>query len=53
MDHRPRLALRLVEALHGPIIDAVPSLDESLAIWDATVPLLRSKVFFELKRGRG
>jgi len=39
--------------LHGPIIDSVPDLEEALTIWDATVPLMRSKVFFELKRGRG
>ncbi|WP_433378432.1 DsbA family protein [Actinoplanes sp. CA-142083] len=39
--------------LHGPIISEVPELDEALAIWDATVPLMRSDIFFELKRGRG
>ncbi|MFI5897442.1 DsbA family protein [Actinoplanes sp. NPDC051513] len=39
--------------LHGPIIGEVPAHDESLAIWDAVVPLMRSGVFFELKRGRG
>jgi 2-hydroxychromene-2-carboxylate isomerase len=38
--------------LHGPIIGDVPELDESLAIWDATVPLLRATTFFEVKRGR-
>ena len=41
--------------LHGPIIGlgALPAHDEALAIWDATVPLARSRSFFELKRGRG
>lgn len=39
-------------AVHGPIIDTVPPLDEAVAIWDAVVPLARSSTFFELKRGR-
>ena len=41
--------------LHGPIIGlgALPGREESLAIWDATVPLMRIETFFELKRGRG
>jgi predicted DsbA family dithiol-disulfide isomerase len=39
--------------IHGPIIDDVPELAESLAIWDAVVPLARSRTFFEIKRGRG
>ena len=39
--------------LHGPIIGDVPGLEESLAIWDAVVPLARSASFFEVKRGRG
>ena len=41
--------------LHGPIIGLgeLPSHDESLAIWDAAVPLMRIETFFELKRGRG
>jgi predicted DsbA family dithiol-disulfide isomerase len=38
--------------VHGPIIDEVPGREESLAIWDAVVPLTRSGTFFELKRGR-
>jgi predicted DsbA family dithiol-disulfide isomerase len=38
--------------VHGPIIDEPPAREEALAIWDATVPLVRSKTFFELKRGR-
>ena len=39
--------------VHGPIIDDVPELAESLTIWDAVVPLVRSRTFFEVKRGRG
>jgi 2-hydroxychromene-2-carboxylate isomerase len=39
-------------AVHGPILGAVPSRDEALAIWDAVVPMARSEAFFELKRGR-
>jgi predicted DsbA family dithiol-disulfide isomerase len=39
--------------LHGPIIGDVPGLEECLAIWDAVVPLARSRTFFEIKRGRG
>jgi 2-hydroxychromene-2-carboxylate isomerase len=39
--------------IHGPIIDDVPPLAESLTIWDAVVPLARSRTFFEIKRGRG
>ena len=38
--------------IHGPIIGDVPELAESLAIWDAVVPLARSRTFFEIKRGR-
>lgn len=38
--------------LHGPIISEVPPVDEALIIWDAVVPLMRSKSFFEVKRGR-
>jgi 2-hydroxychromene-2-carboxylate isomerase len=40
--------------VHGPIIGlgATPGREESLAIWDAVVPLARSGSFFELKRGR-
>ncbi len=40
--------------VHGPIIGLAetPPRDESLAIWDAVVPLSRSRQFFELKRGR-
>ncbi|MET8152545.1 DsbA family protein [Actinoplanes sp. NPDC049668] len=38
--------------VHGPILDHVPGTEESLAIWDAVVPLARSDTFFELKRGR-
>ena len=39
--------------LHGPIIADVPSLDESLRIWDATAALISIDAFFEVKRGRG
>jgi predicted DsbA family dithiol-disulfide isomerase len=41
-------------AVHGPILglDGKPGRAEALAIWDAVVPLARSGVFFELKRGR-
>lgn len=50
----PVLAIEGAErGIHGPIIGAVPALDESLAIWDAVVPLARSRTFFEVKRGRG
>lgn len=38
--------------LHGPIISEVPSDDETLTIWDATVALMRIESFFEVKRGR-
>jgi 2-hydroxychromene-2-carboxylate isomerase len=38
--------------IHGPIIGAPPERGEALALWDATVPLVRSTTFFELKRGR-
>jgi 2-hydroxychromene-2-carboxylate isomerase len=38
--------------VHGPVIGDVPELAESLAIWDAVVPLARSRTFFEIKRGR-
>ena len=41
-------------AVHGPILglNGSPGREEALAIWDAVVPLARSGVFFELKRGR-
>jgi predicted DsbA family dithiol-disulfide isomerase len=41
-------------AVHGPILgqDGRPGREEALAIWDAVVPLARSGVFVELKRGR-
>jgi hypothetical protein len=39
--------------VHGPVIGDVPGIEESLAIWDAVVPLARSESFFEVKRGRG
>jgi predicted DsbA family dithiol-disulfide isomerase len=39
--------------LHGPIIGEVPGRDDSLAIWDSVVTLLRIGTFFEVKRGRG
>jgi predicted DsbA family dithiol-disulfide isomerase len=41
--------------VHGPILDlnSTPGREEALAIWDAVVPLARSGVFVELKRGRG
>jgi predicted DsbA family dithiol-disulfide isomerase len=40
--------------VHGPILGLAetPGRNESLAIWDAVVPLARSGAFFELKRGR-
>jgi hypothetical protein len=38
--------------LHGPILAEVPSADESAALWDALLPLARSDVFYEIKRGR-
>lgn len=41
--------------VHGPILGLTetPTREESLAIWDAVVALVRSTSFFELKRGRG
>ncbi|HET6531850.1 MAG TPA: DsbA family protein [Actinoplanes sp.] len=41
-------------AVHGPILglNGGPGRAEALAIWDAVVPLTRSGVFVELKRGR-
>ncbi|HWS39129.1 MAG TPA: DsbA family protein [Actinoplanes sp.] len=42
-----------VRGLHGPIIDKVPGLEESLVIWDATAALIKIESFFEVKRGRG
>jgi 2-hydroxychromene-2-carboxylate isomerase len=49
----PVLTLAGVDrGLHGPIIGSVPGEDEALGIFDAIVPLLRSPVFFEVKRGR-
>jgi predicted DsbA family dithiol-disulfide isomerase len=36
----------------GPDIGRIPDREQSLAIWDAVVPLARSDAFFELKRGR-
>jgi 2-hydroxychromene-2-carboxylate isomerase len=39
-------------ALHGPILAVVPSDEESARLWDALLPLLRSEVFYEVKRGR-
>jgi|tagenome__1003787_1003787.scaffolds.fasta_scaffold20711781_3 predicted DsbA family dithiol-disulfide isomerase len=40
--------------VHGPVLGLgeTPGRDESLAIWDAVVPLARSGAFVELKRGR-
>lgn len=38
--------------LHGPVLAAPPARDEAVRIFDALVPLLRSPVFFEVKRGR-
>lgn len=38
--------------LHGPIVSELSDQAESLAIWDAVEPLLRSPAFFEVKRGR-
>jgi hypothetical protein len=39
-------------ALHGPILSSVPSAEESARLWDSLLPLLRSDIFFEVKRGR-
>ncbi len=50
----PVLTLEGTErGLHGPILADVPERDDALRIFDAVVPLLRSPVFFEVKRGRG
>jgi 2-hydroxychromene-2-carboxylate isomerase len=38
--------------LHGPILATVPSPEESAALWHSLLPLLHSRVFFEVKRGR-
>jgi predicted DsbA family dithiol-disulfide isomerase len=39
--------------LHGPIIDTVPRGEESTAIFDSVVTLMRTETFYEVKRGRG
>jgi 2-hydroxychromene-2-carboxylate isomerase len=39
-------------AVHGPILGAVPDPAEAAELWDGLQPLLRSDVFFEVKRGR-
>jgi hypothetical protein len=39
-------------ALFGPVITDMPSHDDSLQLWDATVFLARLPEFFELKRTR-
>jgi hypothetical protein len=38
--------------LHGPILAELPSPTDALTIWDSVLPLLRTPVFFEIKRGR-
>jgi 2-hydroxychromene-2-carboxylate isomerase len=40
--------------IHGPVLGLgdPPAHAEALAIWDSTVPLVRSTSFFEIKRGR-
>ena len=38
--------------IFGPVITAVPSGDDALQLWDATVTLARMPEFFELKRTR-
>jgi predicted DsbA family dithiol-disulfide isomerase len=38
--------------VHGPILGAVPEPPEAAELWDGLRPLLRSEVFFEVKRGR-
>ena len=38
--------------IFGPVIDARPSHDDALALWDATVTLATMPEFFELKRSR-
>jgi hypothetical protein len=38
--------------VHGPILGAVPEAPEAAELWDGLQPLLRSEVFFEVKRGR-
>jgi len=38
--------------VHGPILGAVPEPPEAAELWDGIRPLLRSEVFFEVKRGR-
>jgi predicted DsbA family dithiol-disulfide isomerase len=38
--------------LHGPILGEVPTDPAAVALWDALLPLLRSDVFYEVKRGR-
>ncbi|WP_433225008.1 mycothiol-dependent nitroreductase Rv2466c family protein [Microtetraspora malaysiensis] len=39
--------------LHGPILSEIPGEKDGVALWDAVEPLLRSPIFFEVKRGRG
>lgn len=38
--------------LHGPIISEAPDQAAAEQLWDAILPLVRSPVFFEVKRGR-
>jgi predicted DsbA family dithiol-disulfide isomerase len=38
--------------VHGPILGAVPGPAAAAELWDGLQPLLRSDVFFEVKRGR-
>lgn len=38
--------------LHGPILAGIPDPEESLAIWASIEPLLRSRIFLEVRRGR-
>jgi hypothetical protein len=39
-------------AIFGPVISALPSHEDALALWDASILLARMPEFFELKRSR-
>lgn len=41
-----------LQGYFGPVLNALPDLDESLAIWDGLARLATAKVFYELKRTR-
>ncbi|WP_218004433.1 DsbA family protein [Microtetraspora niveoalba] len=38
--------------LHGPILSEIPGVEDGVRLWDSLVPLFRSPIFFEVKRGR-